>query len=103
MAATVTLELDEALAKKAEAWATAQGLSVSDAITRLIASLPEPRSEPELSPWVRSIAGTAVPVQEQQFSPWLQHVLTLSASVAGRIPSDEEIWLRQAGQYGSGG
>ena len=59
MASKLVLELEEPLIRKAEAWAANQGLSVSQAISRLVAGLPEPDPEPELSPWVRSFAGCA--------------------------------------------
>jgi len=62
MQTKLTLRLDDALIKKAKAWAKDRRISLSQAVADLFAQLPEKRTRKtssSLSPWTRHLIGAA--------------------------------------------
>jgi hypothetical protein len=59
MQTKLTLRMDDAVVKKAKAWARMQGISLSGAVAEFFSRLPEPEKEPQLSSWTKRLAGAA--------------------------------------------
>ncbi|NJR65723.1 MAG: hypothetical protein HC772_10960 [Leptolyngbyaceae cyanobacterium CRU_2_3] len=56
MQTTITLEIDQALLQKAEAWAASHQISLSEAIANLLQQLPEPNASTPSQPPQPSLA-----------------------------------------------
>jgi hypothetical protein len=57
MQTKLTLRLDDQLIDRAKRWASAHGISVSQAVAAFFAQLPQEGAEPDLSAWARSLTG----------------------------------------------
>ncbi len=57
MQTTVTLNIDQELLQRAEAWANRHQISLSEAIANLLQQLPDPNPLPALEPWTQSLVG----------------------------------------------
>lgn len=57
MQTTITLEIDQELLHKAEAWAKRHQVSLSEAIANLLQQLPDANQPLLLDPWTQSLVG----------------------------------------------
>jgi hypothetical protein len=63
MQTKLTLRLDDAVIRRAKAWARARGVSLSEAVAAYFERLPDESAEPgpQVSPWTRRLIGAAGP------------------------------------------
>jgi hypothetical protein len=68
MQTKLTLDLDEALIRKAERWAQQHHISISDVIANFLRQLPDLDQSLELDPWTQSLVGV-IQLDEMSDSP----------------------------------
>jgi Family of unknown function (DUF6364) len=63
MQTKLTLRLDDAVIRRAKAWARARGVSLSEAVAAFFAQLPEDSdgAAPRVGPWTRRLIGAGGP------------------------------------------
>jgi Family of unknown function (DUF6364) len=63
MQTKLTLRLDDAVIRRAKAWARVRGVSLSEAVAAFFAQLPEESETgaPRVGPWARRLIGAAGP------------------------------------------
>ena len=67
MQTKLTLRLDEAIIRRAKAWARRRGISLSEALAAIFAQLPDEPDEsvPRLGLWTRRLIGAAGPADDR--------------------------------------
>ncbi len=58
MQTKLTLRLDDAVIRRAKAWAHSRGISLSQAVATMFAQLPD-EAAPPVGPWTRGLIGAA--------------------------------------------
>jgi hypothetical protein len=64
MQTRLTLRLDDAVIRRAKAWARTRGISLSEAVAAYLAQLPDETAAvaaPQVGPWTRRLIGAAGP------------------------------------------